>query len=238
MAETFVTSGAMITCSFGVAPCPLMASPSRKVFLSNMPKLNISDFAPGTNISSFGMCSSPMNPAVISATAAAMGVPTPAPCVPAITTPWMPGKADVLVENMPALTNNCHNMCMWGGQISFTNNGQVPIPPPIIIPPIGDPTKVPSGERAPLTDEETAQLSPSDQQQYQQDVSRAEKAGANEKKMSEAWKKTSDDYTKQGEPEKAALAKHKSQEALAASVDKSNVAVGDVNQQYRERITK
>jgi hypothetical protein len=148
----------------------------------------------------------------------------------------MPGKADVLVENMPALTNNCRNMCMWGGQISFTDNGQIPIPPPIIIPPIGDPTKIPSGVRAPLTEEETAQLSLNDQQQYQQDVTQAEKAGAIEKKMSEAWKKTSDDYAKQGEPKKAVLAMQKSHKALTASVDKSNVAYGNVNEKYRKKL--
>lgn len=236
MAESYVTQTAMIQCSFGTNPCPLMATPGRMSSLSNMPKLNISDFAPMTCIGSFGMCSSPSNPAVISATAAAFGVFTPAPCVPVVTTPWMPGAATMMVDGMPALTNQCRNMCMWAGQISFSNTGQIPIPPPIITPPVGTPSKAPTGDRAPLTEQETAQLSPADQQQYKADLSSAQTAGASDQKMGEAWKKTSDDYTRKGEPEKAAIATKKSNDAFTASVDKQNVATGDVNEKYRKKI--
>lgn len=235
MGEKYVTSSAMIQCTFGTNPCPLMASPGRMTSLSGKPLLNISDFAPITCIGSFGMCSSPSNPAVISATAAALGVFTPAPCVPVVTTPWMPGKPDKMVEGMPALTNQCRNMCMWAGQISFSNDGQIPIPPPDTAPPLGDPLKQPTGDQAPLTEEETAQLSPADQQQYQADLSEAQQAGGNEQKMGEAWKKTSDDYKRKGEPEKAALAEKKSKTALAASNDKRNVATGEVNEKYRKK---
>ena len=124
---------------------------------------------------------------------------------------------------------------MWAGQISFTNDGQIPIPPPNTAPPLGDPLKQPTGDQAPLTEEETSQLSPSDQQQYQADLSEAQQAGSNEQKMGEAWKKTSDDYKRKGEPEKAALADKKSKDALAASNDKRNVATGSVNEKYRKK---
>jgi hypothetical protein len=52
-----------------------------------------------------------------------MGVLTPMPCVPVITTPWAPGSAQVKVMNMPALTDNSKCMCTWGGNISITNPG-------------------------------------------------------------------------------------------------------------------
>ena len=236
MGETYVTSSAMIQCTFGTNPSPLMATPGRMTSISSMPVLNISDFAPMTCISPFGMCSSPSNPAVIAATAAAFGVFTPAPCVPVVTTPWMPGKMDKMVEGMPALTNQCRNMCMWAGQISFSNDGQIPIPPPIITPPLGNPGLAPKGDRAPLTDEETEKLSPSDRQQYQAESAQADTAGADDLKMGDAWKKTSEGYAKRGETEKAAFAERKSNEALSAGIDKRNVAKGNVNEKYRKKL--
>ena len=81
---SFITAGALITCSFGLTPCPLVVTPTRNVFLQGRQKANIMDFIPFTNITSFGMCSAPTNPEVIAATAAAMGVFTPMPCIPAI----------------------------------------------------------------------------------------------------------------------------------------------------------
>jgi hypothetical protein len=54
------------------------------------------------------------------ATAAAMGVLTPMPCIPVIAAPWTPG-GQVKVMNMPALINNAKCMCNWGGQISVVN---------------------------------------------------------------------------------------------------------------------
>lgn len=236
MAESYVTSTALMTCTFGIATCPLVVNPSRTDLTSGLQKANITDFQPITNIASFGMCSSPANPAVIAATAAAFGVPTPAPCIPAIVTPWAPGKPDILVQGMPALTNTCRNTCLWGGQISFTNDGQVPTPPPIITPLIGDPKLEPTEDRADLTDTEIGQMSASDQQQYSSDRANAENAGRKDAQMSEAWGKTSAEYAKNGEPKKAEFAQKKSDDAKATSVDKRNVAVGNVNQSYRQKI--
>jgi hypothetical protein len=70
------------------------------------------------------MCSSIANPTVASATAAALGVLTPMPCIPVTTAPWTPGSSSVMLGYMPALTNNCTLMCTWGGVIQVTVPGQ------------------------------------------------------------------------------------------------------------------
>ncbi|MDO5321172.1 MAG: DUF4280 domain-containing protein [Bacteroidia bacterium] len=118
----FVTMGAMLQCSFGMAPSPLTVVGMRPMN-QNMPMANIMDFAPMVNIKPFGMCQSMSNPQVAAATAAAMGVLTPMPCIPVISAPWNPG-AQVKVCQMPALLDNGKCMCAWGGQISVTFPGQ------------------------------------------------------------------------------------------------------------------
>jgi hypothetical protein len=117
--------GALMMCTFGVAPSSLVVLPTNKMITSDMPAANIMDHIPMTNIMPFGMCMSPSNPVVAAATAAALGVLTPMPCIPATTTPWVPGAATVLLANMPALDNVSQLMCMWGGVITFTFAGQV-----------------------------------------------------------------------------------------------------------------
>jgi hypothetical protein len=119
-----VVSGAVLTCSFGVAPSALTVLPANRVNCSKMPAANIMDFVPMTNIASFGMCMSPANPQVAAATAAALGVLTPQPCIPATSTPWTPGAATVTIGEMPALDNVSTCMCMWAGIITITSPGQ------------------------------------------------------------------------------------------------------------------
>src|SRR5262249_32697460 len=118
-----VTAGAAMTCSFGVAPAALIITPENKVN-ATAPAANIMDFVPMKNIPTFGMCSSIANPAVASATAAALGVLTPMPCVPVTTSPWKPGSTTCKIGNMPALINTCTCMCNWGGVISIGYPGQ------------------------------------------------------------------------------------------------------------------
>jgi Domain of unknown function (DUF4280) len=117
--------GAMMMCSFGVAPSSLVVLPTNMMLTSDMPAANIMDMVPMENIMPFGMCMSPANPMVAAATAAALGVLTPMPCIPATTAPWTPGAATVLLANMPALDNVSTLMCMWGGVITFTMAGQM-----------------------------------------------------------------------------------------------------------------
>lgn len=117
-----VCGGAMCTCQFGAAPSILMVTPENKV-ISAMPFATIMDYVPLKNIMPFGMCSCLANPAVASATAAALGVLTPMPCVPVIPAPWTPGSSKVLIANKPALTNTSKLTCVYGGVIQISNPG-------------------------------------------------------------------------------------------------------------------
>jgi Domain of unknown function (DUF4280) len=118
-----VNMGAMLQCSFGAAPSSLVVLPANQV-LTSTPDANIMDNKPLVNIMPFGMCSSPSNPTVAAATAAALGVLTPMPCVPSTPAPWVPGAPTVLIGSIPALDNTCKLTCLWGGVIQVTNPGQ------------------------------------------------------------------------------------------------------------------
>jgi Domain of unknown function (DUF4280) len=119
-----VTNGAILHCSFGLAPAPLQVLPVNRVMAGGTPAANIMDHIPIVNIQPFGLCSSLANPTVASATAAALGVLTPMPCVPATVTPWIPGVPTVMLGGMPTLDNTCTLMCMWAGVIQVTTPGQ------------------------------------------------------------------------------------------------------------------
>ncbi|MBQ0930392.1 DUF4280 domain-containing protein [Ideonella sp. 4Y16] len=118
-----VTTSAMMTCPFGLAPSTFNATP-RMVMSSNLVCGVITDNVPFMNIPPFGMCTSLSNPTVASATSAALGVLTPMPCVPVFPAPWTPGVPTVLLGNIPAIDNTCTLNCMWGGVITFSTPGQ------------------------------------------------------------------------------------------------------------------
>ena len=116
-------TGGLMKCTFGLAPSTFNATP-KTVVTSNMMAGNIMDHVPMLNVPPFGMCQSLANPTVAAATAAALGVLTPMPCVPATPAPWVPGAPTVLLCNAPALDSVSQLMCIWGGVITFTNPGQ------------------------------------------------------------------------------------------------------------------
>ena len=91
-----VCMGAMLKCSFGVAPSSLVVLPLNRV-MSPQPVANIMDSKPFMNIMPFGMCQSLANPIV--------GAPT------------------VLLGNMPILNNSAKLMCMWAGVIEILPPG-------------------------------------------------------------------------------------------------------------------
>lgn len=119
-----VCSSATLTCSFGTAPATLLVPPTALTSVGATPAATIMDHRPMGNIGSFLMCTSLANPQVASATAAAQGVLTPMPCVPATPAPWAPGSPTVLIGGNPALTSTSQCACTWGGVITVTNPGQ------------------------------------------------------------------------------------------------------------------
>lgn len=121
-----VCMGALMKCSFGMAPSSLMVLPTNRV-TTKTPDANIMDHVPMVNILPFGMCQSAANPMVAAATAAALGVLTPMPCIPVTPAPWAPGSATVMIANMPALNNSSKLNCMWAGVIEINFAGQTTV---------------------------------------------------------------------------------------------------------------
>jgi hypothetical protein len=118
-----VCMGALLRCSFGAAPGALAVLPLNRV-LTGTPAANVMDHLPVVNVPSFGTCSSPANPVVAAATAAALGVLTPMPCVPLTPAPWMPGAATVVLGEAPALDAASTLACAWAGTIEVLQPGQ------------------------------------------------------------------------------------------------------------------
>ena len=119
-----VCMGAMMQCTFGMAPSSLVVLPTNRVMTNEVPDANIMDHIPLVNIMPFGMCQSPANPTVAAATAAALGVLTPMPCIPNTPAPWVAGAPTVLLGNFPTLDNVSQLMCIWGGVITFSDAGE------------------------------------------------------------------------------------------------------------------
>jgi uncharacterized Zn-binding protein involved in type VI secretion len=115
-------AGAMLSCSFGVAPSTLVPNGTARVMVEGRPAATITDMVPGANIPPFGMCNSLSNPTVAAATSAALGVLTPMPCVP-VPTPWTPAAPKTTLGGQPALTAGSTCTCAWGGIIQITNPG-------------------------------------------------------------------------------------------------------------------
>src|SRR5450432_4108842 len=118
-----VVSTAMMMCTMGAAPGTLTILPVNMTTGDEQNAATVMDFIPMTNIGTFGMCMSPANPQVAAATTAAMGVLTPMPCIPATTSPWVPGSTLVTINNLAMLLSTDTCMCMWAGVISITFAG-------------------------------------------------------------------------------------------------------------------
>lgn len=124
-----VCGGAVCQCSFGAAPSVLTVLPANRV-LNALPAATVMDYAPLVNLPPFGVCSCPQNPVVAAATAAALGVLTPMPCVPATAAPWSPGCATVQIGPFAALNDSSQLACLWGGSITVKSAGQKTIEAP------------------------------------------------------------------------------------------------------------
>lgn len=115
---------AMCKCSFGTAPSTFMAAPIHQSLTTSKPDANIQDHIPFLNIMPFGMCMSLANPMVAAATAAALGVLTPMPCIPMTTSPWIIGAPTVMLTSQPMLDKNSMLMCNWAGVIQIQMPGE------------------------------------------------------------------------------------------------------------------
>ena len=118
-----VVAGAACMCTMGMAPGQIIPTNQINIRVGGKPVASIADAAPMTNITPCGMCTSMANPAVAAATAAALGVLTPQPCVPVPAGTWVcPGT--IRVGGKPILTSDGKLTCAYGGTISITNPGQ------------------------------------------------------------------------------------------------------------------
>lgn len=114
----FLTTAAVLNCSFGGAPSVLVADE-----LPGAPKqtglatATIVQSVPLKNIMPFGPCSSLANPTVAQATAAAQGVLTPMPCLPAAISPWAPGSLCASHLGIPLAHADAICNCGFGGVI-------------------------------------------------------------------------------------------------------------------------
>jgi hypothetical protein len=119
-----VVNGAQLMCSMGMAPSTLLVLPVNRTVVQNQPEATIQDHLPMVNIMPFGMCMSPANPMVAAATAAALGVLTPMPCIPATSAPWTPGAPTVEIAQLLALDNTSTCACTWAGVVTIAYPGQ------------------------------------------------------------------------------------------------------------------
>lgn len=123
MPGAVVCAGAVLQCSFGVAPSPLTVLPPGRPTVTGLPMANAHDRLPFVNVQPFALCTTTANPAVAAATAAALGVLTPAPCVPVLPAPWTGTSPTTMVSGAPGLTSTSRCQCLYGGVISVIMPG-------------------------------------------------------------------------------------------------------------------
>ena len=120
---TAVVSGASVQCTMGMAPGQLLVTSQATVLAGGMPTATVTDAAPMTNVTPCGMCTSLANPQVAAATAAALGVLTPMPCVPVPVGIWTCAGTP-LIGGKPALSTDATLTCSYGGSIRVVSPGQ------------------------------------------------------------------------------------------------------------------
>jgi uncharacterized Zn-binding protein involved in type VI secretion len=124
MGRPAAVTGCMATCPFGAAPSALVGLAAPTVLIEGKPAMTMRDNIPMANVPSFGLCSSPANPTVAAATAAALGVLTPMPCVPVLG-PWVNTAVTTLVGGAPAVTVGSMTPCVYGGTVQVVNPATV-----------------------------------------------------------------------------------------------------------------
>jgi hypothetical protein len=118
-----VVAGAVLECAMGTAPSVLVVLPVTQVMVEARPVAVVTDNVPFLNLLPFGMCQSPANPMVMAATAAALGVLTPMPCLPMPVGPWNSPVSKTLVGGQAMLGSGGTCSCAYGGSISIKMAG-------------------------------------------------------------------------------------------------------------------
>ncbi len=114
-----VVAGAILECGMGTVPSVMVVLPVAQVMVEVRPVAVVTDNIPFLNLLPFGMCKSPLNPMVMAATAAALGVLTPMPCIPMPTGPWNSPVSKTKVGGQDMLGSGGTCSCAYGGSISI-----------------------------------------------------------------------------------------------------------------------
>jgi hypothetical protein len=109
----------------GTAPSAMMVLPTTMVNVEVRPVALVTDNIPFLNVLPFGMCQSPANPMVMAATAAALGVLTPMPCLPMPVGPWNSPVSKTTVGGVKVLGSGGTCMCAYAGEISISMAGSM-----------------------------------------------------------------------------------------------------------------
>lgn len=126
MGLPIVTEGALMMCSFGVAPSSLIVTSNATVTVGGIPAATLMDYAPFANIPCFGVCLSPMHPGFVGGvvSAALGGAPVAPPCTPAVATPWLQPALITTIDGLAVLLPSAVNHCALSGVIKFVTTGQ------------------------------------------------------------------------------------------------------------------
>lgn len=113
-----VTENSLLMCSQGTLPCPLRVVTNLTVKASKQKVATVNDFTLAS-ISTFGLCRSPVNPAVV----AAFG--SPQPCTPLIFMPWAFGSKKTKFMKQPGFSKKAKCFCAYAGQITVKMTPQI-----------------------------------------------------------------------------------------------------------------
>ncbi len=150
----YIVHGAETSCSCGLRNSHVVVPLSHGVFIHDIAQLNIFDYKPYVNIQTFGGCTSPENPSVQAAAAAAAKAVNSKPkgffekvvsffcgssdeaaddsfvsqcagvCTPIILAPWDNGKETVRLAGFKPLLSTGTLTCLYAGAIKLESTGQ------------------------------------------------------------------------------------------------------------------
>lgn len=119
-----VTAGAMMTCSFGVAPNALIVTPENKL-LAGAPGATIMDNIPIKKVPP-SACARPWRiPVSPQRPRPRRARSLPCRVCRSFLLPGCPAQATLLVSYKPALHDGCKCMCAWGGVTGFATPGRL-----------------------------------------------------------------------------------------------------------------